>query len=101
MELILGLETDGGHADVKVGADPTHHVSDLVSALGQHLGVPSAVALWREGEAEPLDSEARLSEVGLISGERLGLISSEGVRSSARVSQQSGRSGGCQLRPQC
>ena len=77
MELVLALETDDGPADVRVVADPAHRVSDLVTALGQHLGVPAAIALWRDGEPEPLDTDSSLAEVGLISGERIGLISGE------------------------
>ena len=77
MELVLALETDDGPMDVRVVADPAHRVSDLVSALGGHVGVASPIALWRDGEPEPLEADASLSEVGLISGERLGLISAE------------------------
>ena len=77
MELVLALETDDGPLDVRVVADPGHTVSDLVTALGQHLRVPSAIALWRDGEPEPLEADASLSEVGLISGERVGLISGD------------------------
>ena len=78
MELVLALETDNGPTDVRVVADPAHRVSDLVSALGQHLTIPSVTALWRDGEPEPLNADTTLSELGLISGERLGLISGEG-----------------------
>ena len=77
MELVLAVETDDGPVDVRVVADAAHRVSDLVAALGKHLDVLSAIALWRDGEPEPLEMEATLSEVGLISGERLGLVSSE------------------------
>lgn len=74
MELVLALETDDGPVDVTVVVDPDHRVSDLVAALGQHLGIASAIALWRDGDLEPFESGASVSEIGLVSGERLGLI---------------------------
>lgn len=77
MELFFPVDTDDGSADVKVVADPAHRVSDLIAALGGHLGIPSASSLWRDGDPEPLATDATLSDVGLISGERLGLLSDE------------------------
>lgn len=73
MELLLSIEAGIGSADVRVKVDPAQRVSALGSALGSYFGTPSTVSIWRNGETEPLAADATLSDVGLVSGERLGL----------------------------
>jgi len=77
MDLLLGVEPGGStpRFDVRVSVASSHVGADVAHALADYCGLPRAdrLSVRRGGRYEPLDIEATVEDLGLVSGDVVAL----------------------------